>query len=45
MHFSGSPDIPKDCSLQIRSSCQTRSNALNMSKDQNGVVHTGPKWC
>ena len=31
LHFSGRPDIPTDCSLEIRPSCQTQSNALDMS--------------
>ena len=32
-HFSGRPNIPKDCSLLIRPSCQIQSNALDMSKN------------
>ena len=33
MHFSGRPDIPRDCSLKIRPSCLIPSNALDISKN------------
>ena len=41
--LSGRPHTPKDCSLQINFSCQTRPNALDMSKNIPLTSSEGPQ--